>query len=133
MIVVDASAAIALIGANNPPSQLLNIFSDEELTAPHLLDVEVLSALRGLVRGSELSEESALAAWQLFEELNINRVPIALLAKRVWELRHQYTCYDATYIALAEGLDAPLVTCDRKLDAGGHKAHVILIGDKPRP
>ena len=128
MIVVDASAAITLIGADSPPSELITIFSDEELAAPHLLDVEVLSALRGLVQGDKLSEERALLAWQTFEELDIKRVPIALLAKRVWDLRKQYTCYDATYLALAEGLGAPVATCDRKLDAGGHKAHVILIG-----
>ena len=127
MIVVDASAAIALISAENPPSELLDIFSSEELTAPHLLDVEVLSALRGLLQGGKLSEERALLAWQTFEELDIKRVPIALLAKRVWDLRKQYTCYDATYLALAEGLGAPVATCDRKLDAGGHKAHIILI------
>ena len=79
------------------------------LHTPHLCAIEVTSALRGLVLGKKLTESRAQAA-------------------RIWQLRHNLTTYDATYIALAEALDATLVTCDRKLaPAYGHYAEVELI------
>ncbi len=55
----------------------------------------------------------------------LNRYEVAPLADRIWQLRHQYTSYDAAYLALAEALEAPLYTCDAKLDSGGHHAKVL--------
>jgi predicted nucleic acid-binding protein len=49
------------------------------------------------------------------------------LADRIWQLRHQFTSYDASYLALAEALQAPLYTCDAKLDTRGHNAEVHLL------
>lgn len=98
-----------------------------EVHAPHLIDVEVLSALRGLVMGGKLDPSTADAARRDHFAFPLNRYEVAPLADRIWELRHQYTSYDATYIALTEALGATLYTCDAKLDSGGHRAHVHLV------
>lgn len=95
--------------------------------APHLLDVEVLSVLRGLTLGGKLDLVTAEEARRDHFDFTIDRHEVAPLADRIWQLRHQYTSYDAAYLALAEALDAPLYTCDAKLDAGGHSATIRLI------
>lgn len=99
-----------------------------ELAAPHMLDLEVLSVLRRLVLGRELSERAASAALEVYFSLVIHRYEAAPLAARIWDLRHQDTSYDAAYIALAEALDAPLHTCDAKLDSEGHRAVLQVHG-----
>lgn len=125
MIVVDASAMIeALVGRDADPELLDQLAG--EVAAPHLLDVEVLSGLRGLVTGGSLALASAEQARADFAQLTVVRVATGPLADRMWELRHQYTAYDACYLSLAEGLGAPLVTCDRKLCAPGHRAEVLV-------
>ncbi len=97
-----------------------------EVAAPHILDVEVLSVLRGLVLGRKLSPEQADAARVDHFDLLVLRYDAAPLAERIWNLRHQYTSNDAAYLALAEALAVPLHTCDAKLDSGGHRARVHL-------
>ena len=113
-----------LVGRDPDPALLDGVAGD--LAAPHSLDVEVFSALRGMVLGGVLPLEAAESARRSYADLVIDRYEAALLADRVWALRTQYTSYDAMYLALAEGLGAPLVTCDRKLDAGGHHAEVVV-------
>lgn len=125
MIVIDASAIIQVLVGRDPGPALLDAVAGD-LAAPHILDVEVLSALRGMVLGGVLLLEAAESARRSYADLVITRYEAALLADRVWALRNQYTSYDAMYLALAEGLGAPLVTCDRKLDAGGHHAEVVV-------
>ncbi len=125
MIVIDASAMIQVLVGRDPDPALLDGVAGD-LTAPHILDVEVLSALRGMVLGGVLPLEAAESARRSYADLVIDRYEAALLADRVWALRTQYTSYDAMYLALAEGLGVPLVTCDRKLDAGGHHAEVVV-------
>lgn len=125
MIVIDASAIIQVLVGRDPGPALLDAVAGD-LAAPHILDVEVLSALRGMVLGGVLPLEAAESARRSYADLVIDRYEAALLADRVWALRTQYTSYDAMYLALAEGLGAPLVTCDRKLDAGGHHAEVVV-------
>jgi len=125
MIVIDVSAMIQVLVGRDPDPALLDGVAGD-LAAPHILDVEVLSALRGMVLGGVLPLEAAESARRSYADLVIDRYEAALLADRVWALRTQYTSYDAMYLALAEGLGVPLVTCDRKLDAGGHHAEVVV-------
>ena len=125
MIVLDASAIIRVLVGRDPGSALLDAVAGD-LAAPHILDAEVLSVLRGMVLGRVLPLEAAESARRSYADLVLTRYEAALLADRVWALRNQYTSYDAMYLALAEGLGAPLVTCDRKLDTGGHHAEVVV-------
>lgn len=123
MIVIDASAMIeALVGRDADPVLLDGLAG--EIAAPHLLDTEVLSVLRGLTLGGKLDETDADDARSTYFAFNIARHEAQPLADRVWELRHQYTSYDASYLALAEALDAPLYTCDRKLAGPIHTGEV---------
>ncbi len=94
---------------------------------PHLIDTEVLHALRRLTITGEISEDRAADARNDFAELALIRYPHQPLSDRVWELRHNLTAYDATFGALAEALGVPLVTCDARLaSAPGYRAHVEL-------
>lgn len=130
MIVLDASAMVeALVGAE-PSAELLRAL-EGEIHAPHLLDVEVLSVLRGLERGSVLEPERAQQALDDYWSFTVIRHDMEPLVGRIWQLRHQVTSYDAAYVALAEALDAPLVTCDRKLATAGHRAQVLLMAARP--
>ena len=112
----------ALVGRDVDDS-LLEALSGE-VAAPHILDVEVLSTLRGLLLGRKLRPEVAEVARADHFDLVILRHDTAPLAERIWSLRHQYTSYDASYLALAEALSAPLHTCDNKLASRGHQVIV---------
>ena len=126
MIVLDASAMVeALIGSEVADELLDDLTGD--VYAPHLLDVEVLSVLRGLLLGGKLDPVVAEEVRRDHFAFTINRYEVSPLADRIWQLRHQYTSHDAAYLALAEALDAPLYTCDAKLDSGGHRAKVHLL------
>lgn len=125
MIVLDSSAAIAaLVGRPMSEALTARIESAASIHVPHLLDSEANSALRGLVRGRVLTSARAVDALEDLGRLSLIRYPASPLASRVWELRRNFTTYDATYLALAEALEAPLVTCDRKMASGGHHAEV---------
>jgi len=126
MIVVDTSAVLeALLGTSQPV--LDRLAGDGDLHAPHLIDVELLHALRGLVRARQLTEDRAQDARSDLRALAIIRYPHEPLADRIWELRHNMTAYDAAFVALAEALDAPLITCDAKLaSAPGARADIEL-------
>lgn len=89
---------------------------DDDLAAPHLLDTEVLSALRALAFRGALDPPGADAAVAGFLALEITRFPADPLRPRIWELRHSLTAYDATYVALAEDVDAAaLLTTDARM------------------
>jgi predicted nucleic acid-binding protein len=126
MIVVDASAMVEALVGRDPDAELLGVLAGD-LAAPHLLDVEVLSALRGLVLGEKLAAEAAEHAVRDHFAFDIARLEVSPLAARVWGLRHRYSSYDACYLALAEALDAPLYTCDARLVGPGHEARVEVV------
>ena len=128
MLVVDTSAVLAALVARQPaPGLVERLAGDGDLHAPHLIDTEVLHALRRLTITEEISDDRAADARSDFAELALVRYPHQLLSDRVWELRHNLTAYDATFVALAETLAVPLVTCDARLgSAPGHHAHIEL-------
>jgi predicted nucleic acid-binding protein len=127
VIVLDASAAIEWL-LQSPAGVSIDkrIFSrSQSLHAPHLLDVEVAQVLRRYVREKTISEQRGEEALEDLGDLPLNRYPHDLLLPRVWELRATLTAYDAVYVALAELLDAPLLTCDNKIaSASGHHASI---------
>lgn len=126
MIVVDASAMVEALVGRDADADLLDALAGD-LDAPHLLDVEVLSVLRGLVLGGKLDPSEAVRAREEHFAFAITRHETSPLAERIWQLCHQFTSYDANYLALAEALQAPLLTCDAKLATRGHNARVHLV------
>ncbi len=131
MLVVDTSGVLAALVARKPASGLVErLARDGDLHAPHLIDTEVLHALRRLTIAGEISEDRAADVRSDFAELAVVRYPHQPLSDRVWELRHNLTAYDATFVALAETLAVPLVTCDARLaTAPGHRAHVEVFAE----
>lgn len=135
MIVVDASALLELLLLT--PTGLdvaARVFAtDTTLHAPELLDLEVAQVLRRYQRDGELSAERAAQALDDLADLRIDRHPHLPLLARVWELRDNLTAYDAAYVALAELLDAPLLTCDARLGRAPHHAQVEVVGPGSAP
>jgi len=128
MLVVDTSAVLEALVARDPASGLVERLADDgDLHAPHLIDVEILHALRRLAASGEISEDRAADARADVRELALVRYPHFDLSDRIWELRHNLTAYDATFVALAESLGVPLLTCDARLaEAPGLLATVEL-------
>jgi predicted nucleic acid-binding protein len=131
MIVLDASAALELLlrAADRPGLVARILRSGESIAAPHLLDLEVAQVLRRFVVAGELTAARAREAIEDHLAMGITRYPHDGLLDRIWDLRSNCTAYDAAYVALAEALDAVLVTCDRRLaDVPGVRAAVEVIG-----
>jgi predicted nucleic acid-binding protein len=130
MIVVDASAVLETL-LRTPNAQWVErrLFDrSETLHAPHLLDVEVAQVLRRYAGNGAIDDERGRTALADLADFPLRRYPHDFLLPRVWDLRKNLTAYDAIYIALAEALDAPLLTCDRRLaTAPGHQARVELL------
>jgi predicted nucleic acid-binding protein len=91
------------------------LLADPNLHIPHLASIETASVIRGWVRGGRLDESAAVQALDHLSDLAAERHDHEPFLRRVWELRHNLTAYDALYVALAEALDAPLITCDARL------------------
>jgi predicted nucleic acid-binding protein len=130
VIVADASVLIDVLlrrqGADAIKARLFD--TGATLHVPHFLDVEVAHVIRrhaaagviGTNRGGELLADLG--------DFALQRYPHYWLLPRVWELRHNLTAYDAVYVALAEALDAPLVTRDARLAAApGHRARIEVM------
>ena len=128
MVVIDASALIEfLLDAQRYP-QIEQIIRSQQLHAPHLIDVEILHALRSAVIGNHLDPERALSALEDFAALSIDRAGVERLLPRMWELRANHAAYDASYVALAESLALPLITRDARLARStGHAARIEYI------
>jgi len=129
MIVLDASATVDWLLQTIAGQRIEHrIYSPREsLHAPHLLDLEVAQVLRRLVREGSVPAKRADEAVQDLLALRLTRYPHVILLPRVWQLRHNFSAYDAAYIGLAEKLGAPLITRDARLaSAPGHAATVEL-------
>ncbi|MBV9119708.1 MAG: type II toxin-antitoxin system VapC family toxin [Chloroflexi bacterium] len=116
MTVIDASLVVdAIQGSVNSPALAALKEARQPLSAPQLIDLEVLSALRRLAQTNQLSEADADEGVRRFLSLPVRRHDHLPLLDRVWQLRHQVSAYDAAYIALAEGLGDEVLTRDQRL------------------
>ena len=129
MIVVDASALIECLLQTPLGAKIEGrVFAPHQtLHAPQLLDLEVVQVLRRFAAAGTITAGRGDDAVQDLVDLSVHRYPHAPFLPRIWELRGAMTAYDAAYIALAEALDAPLLTCDSRLaSARGHRARVEI-------
>lgn len=119
MIVVDASALLEVILRTSAAEAIeRQAFKRREtLHAPHLIDVEVLQALRRYVASDAIEAQRGSDAMEDLCDFPLRRYPHDFLLPRVWELRNNFTCYDAVYVALAEVLGARFLTRDQRLAA----------------
>lgn len=117
LIVIDASVLVVFYAADDSRHDdvVRRLKIGDALFAPAHLDVEVVSALRGLAKNKPALEASVPGALLHLAEFPIRRMALPPLLERIWELRHNITAYDAAYVALAERLDAVLLTCDARL------------------
>lgn len=130
LAVVDASALVAFYAAEDPRRAVIaaRLAIGDALFGPAHLDVEIVSALRGLSRANPALHTAVPEALRHLANFPIRRMPLGPLLPRIWELRDNLTAYDAAYVALAERLDAHLVTCDGKLaGASGPRCTFDLI------
>jgi predicted nucleic acid-binding protein len=129
VIVLDASAAVDWLLQTSAGQRIeQRIYShNESLHTPHLFDLEVTQVLRRLVREGAITAHRADEAIRDLLDLRITRYPHFVLLPRIWQLRHNFSAYDAAYILLAEKLVAALVTRDGRLtSASGHAAPIEL-------
>lgn len=128
--VVDASALVAFYAAEDPRRTAIvaRMAIGDALFAPAHLDAEIVSSLRGLSQSNPTLRAAVPGALRHLANFPIRRMPLAPLLQRIWELRETLTAYDAAYVALAERLDGPLITCDGKLPgASGPRCRFDLI------
>lgn len=112
MIVVDASAVVEAL-RGNPMGR--DVLSSSTVFAPHLVDAEVASALRGMTLGGLVSPDEGRRMLGVWPRLGVVRFAMHPLLTRVWELRENLTAHDAVYVALAEELGCSLLTADARV------------------
>lgn len=124
--VLDASALLDLIIGRNTAPELRRRVLTGRGAAPALIDIEVLHTLRRLNMRGQLGDDAAGSAAMQAADAPIDRMPHGPLLHRVWELRGSVSAYDAAYVALAEKLGVPLLTCDKRLaGANGHQTEIL--------
>jgi predicted nucleic acid-binding protein len=130
MLVVDASCLYEVV-VGSPGSEPIRkrLSAEPDLAAPHVIDVEVFSIIRrDLLRGRLDRTAAALAVADL-ESWPGERYGHRLLLQRAWDLRDTIRGWDAMYVALAEALDAVLLTTDRRLEAAtGPTCRIEVVG-----
>ncbi|MGH9479387.1 MAG: type II toxin-antitoxin system VapC family toxin [Terriglobales bacterium] len=128
MIVLDASAAVELVFATPAGAAVAQRLRGETVHTPAHFDVEVIGAIRRAVVRQLISDHEGLVAVADFQSLPLRRWPTKPLIQRAYQLRRTHTVAYGVYIALAEGLAAPLITCDGRLaQSHGHSAQIELI------
>lgn len=129
MIVVDSSTLVhALVNSESLGVQVNRRLRNESIAAPGLIDLESLNAIKQLERGGITDSATSNSILDELMRLPIDRYDHWPLLRRCWELRHNLSVYDAAYVALAEALDAPLVTSDTAFSrAPGIACQVELI------
>lgn len=130
MIVLDASAVVELLLDTAAGRRVAMLIGDAATAVhvPHLIDVEVLSVLRRFVRERIIGQDDATNAIDDLLALDLQRHSHEGLLERAWALRANLTTYDAVYVALAEALGAPLVTCDGRLaKAPSVEARIVVV------
>ena len=127
MIVLDASVVVELLTNGRLAGAIRADLAgrSESFIVPHLLDVEVIGALRKLASSLHFDSHSAEQFLRGLADLPAVRYAHEPLLERMWELRHNFTAYDAAYIALAELTNSALYTSDEKLSRN-HRARVVL-------
>ncbi len=127
MIVLDASVVVELLTNGALASLIRNELAgrDDSFLVPHLIDVEVMSALRRLAASQPIDSHRNRQFLAALAALPAERYPHTPLIGRIWELRHNFSAYDAAYIALAEATGSVLYTCDANLKRG-HRAQVMV-------
>jgi predicted nucleic acid-binding protein len=123
VIVVDASALLEALLRTPLGASVENRLLDpsESLHVPHLLDIEIAQVLRRFVMARDIGPERAQAALEDLQALPLWRHAHDFLLPRVWTMRDNITAYDAVYVALAEVLEATLLTHDRRLAISARK------------
>ncbi|WP_417555660.1 type II toxin-antitoxin system VapC family toxin [Microbacterium sp.] len=125
MIVTDASAVIDLVADIGRKSLLRDRLSGDRLLAPNFLPVEVASGLRGMNLGGKLADRDLRDAVGFLRLLRVDLHPSIPLIPRAMTLRHDFSAYDASYVALAEAYGCPLLTYDKRL-AKAAKKHCAI-------
>ncbi|MCY4633726.1 MAG: type II toxin-antitoxin system VapC family toxin [Acidobacteria bacterium] len=121
-VVLDASAIVELVLGSRTGAIIRRRVSDPgiSLHAPELLDLEVLNVVRRYVLAGKVEEDRAATAVRHLFDLDLERHRHGPLLSRIWSWRSNLTTYDASYVTLAEVLDAPLLTADGRLANAPH-------------
>jgi predicted nucleic acid-binding protein len=126
--VVDASVLVAaLVDSGDDGSWSEGVITDGQPVAPELAIIETLNILRRLELGERLTALEASSAQRDLHDLDIELMPVRPFEDRIWQLRPDLTSYDAWYVAVAEALELPLATLDRRLARSpGPRCEILL-------
>ena len=123
MIVVDASVVAAAVADDGDDGDTARArLAGEQLLAPDILDLEVVSVVRTALVSGRMDARRAAMAVEDLGDLAIERVWTPVLLPRVWELGPDLTPYDAAYLSLGEALGVTVVTADRRLAQAAQSA-----------